>query len=140
LFQRLICPRTNSVSFGQIDILKLDNLIFPSAPINLFSGRHTGANKGFGAHHIWAEHQKEMARIGLNSCAEVPYFVERIVAPNTPVHFEGGSFRTTRLIAVRSSAGTAILEWRDQREGAVWSIVTAFLTPRASGKLVGRIQ
>ena len=140
MFDRLICPRTNSHIFGHIGALALDGRKYVTAPIHLFSGRHLGANRGFGALHIWAEHQKEMAKAGLYNYDQVPSFVERIVAPNTPLHFEGGSFRSTRLIAVKSSFGTAILEWREQREAAIWSVVTAYLAPRASGKLVGKIQ
>lgn len=140
MFEKLICPRANSHTFGQVETLILDGRKHMTAPIYLFSGRHIGANRGFGALHIWAEHQKEMGKAGLYNYNEVPSFVERIVAPNTPLHFEGGSFRSTRLIAVKSSFGTAILEWREQREAAIWSVVTAYLTPRASGKLVGKIQ
>jgi hypothetical protein len=140
LFDRLVCPRTKSPLFGHIQTLVLDGREYQQSPIYLFAGRHTGANRGFGAIHIWEEHKREMAKIGLHSYEEVPYFVESIVRPNTAVHFEGGGFRATRLIAVRNSIGTAILEWREMREGTIWSVVTAYLTPRASGKLVGRIM
>jgi hypothetical protein len=126
LFNRLICLRTNSPVFGHINNLILDRREYPSAPICLFAGRHTGANKGFGAVHIWEEHKKEMAKSGLNSYELVPVFVENIVCPNTPVHFESGNFRNTRLIAVCNRFGTAILEWREMREANLWSVVTAY--------------
>ena len=36
----------------------------PAGEIRLFHGRHTGPNRGFGAEHIWAEHEREMVAAG----------------------------------------------------------------------------
>jgi hypothetical protein len=135
----LICPRTNSLSFSTVPELKLNGLLHPPADVHLLVGRHAGPHRGFGQVHIWAEHAKEMERLGLHTIDDVPSFVERVVQPGTPLHHEGGSWRKERLLAVRSPFGTAVLEWRCQRDGPIWSVVTVFLRRNPVGVRIGRL-
>lgn len=138
--QNLINPFSQNVYFGRIPQLKLAGVMHDEAPIVLPVGRHIGLNRGFGARHIWAEHQHEMGRHGLTEFTRVPDFVAAIIRSGTPLFFEGASLRTTRLLEVRNTTGTAILEWREQRQSAVWSVVTAFSGNKTHGTRVGAVR
>lgn len=135
----LINPLSNNYVFGEIDSLNLDGIITDKSPIHLPQGKHVGPHKGFGAKHIFAEHHKEMAALKLYDITDVPIYICKIVCSGTPLYFEGSSWRNTRLMAVKTSHGTAILEYRDRRDGAIWSIVTAYSTPKKHGVEVGKI-
>ena len=103
-------------------------------------GKHTGPNRGFGAAHIWAEHQKEMAQRGFFAEADVPSYVAAIVCVGTPLYFTAGDMRNTRLLAVRSATGMAVLEQHYLRDAVVvWSVVTAYSGNRKGGSLVGAV-
>ena len=103
-------------------------------------GRHIGPNKGFGVRHIWAEHQSDMDKAGYQSKFDVPLYVLGIIQTGTPLYFEGANWQVTRLMAVRSARGTAILEFRDRREGPLWTIVTAFSGTKTHGTRVGTVR
>jgi hypothetical protein len=133
-------PQTGGIDFGRIPQLRLVGITYPESRIQLFVGRHIGPNKGFGARHIWAEHRNEMAQVGLNDEADVAAYVLRIVRTGTPLVFEGGSWTVTRLLAVRAASGTAILEYRDRREGPIWSVVTAYSGTKTHGTRVGTVR
>ena len=135
----LICPRTATFSFARVPELKLDGLLFPSADAHLLEGKHKGRNWGFGAKHIWAEHHLEMAKFALYSLEDVPIFVQKVVQPNTPLHYEGGPQHNKRVIAVRSHSGTAVLEWREHHDLEFWSIVTVYLSKNPRGQRIGRL-
>ena len=90
--------------------------------------------------HIWAEHQSEMEKAGYHSESDVPLYVLGIIKIGTPLYFEGANWHVTRLMAVRSARGTAILEFRDRREGPVWTIVTAFSGTKTHGSRVGTVR
>lgn len=139
-YDPILNPISGTASFGRIQSMKLAGEDLPDAEIHLYFGRHIGPNRGFGACHIWAEHRGEMARIGLHSEAEVSQFVVRIVRTGTPLFYEGASWTTARLMAVRSASGQAILEFRRQRNGAIWSVVTAFAGKKTHGTLVGTVR
>jgi hypothetical protein len=126
--------------FATVPEIKSGRVILLEGPILLASGHHWGPNRGFGAAHIWAEHAKEMAKAGFGSSEEVPHYVSQIVRLGTPLFFEGSQINRTRLLAVRSSAGTAILELRQQRDGAIWSVVTAFSGTKTHGTRVGTVR
>ena len=136
----ILNPMTGDTAFGHVDALRLAGLDYETAPILLFTGRHIGPHRGFGARHIWSEHAVEMARFGFCAMDEVPAYVAKIVRTGTPLYFEGASFRTTRLLAVRSTEGTTILEYLDQRAGPVWSVVTAFSGTKTHGTRVGTVR
>lgn len=135
----LINPLSGNYIFGEIDALNLGGINTERCPIHLLPGKHIGPNRGFGANHIFAEHSKEMADLGLYTITDVPQFVCNIVQTGTPLYFEGASWTVTRVLAVKTSHGTAILEYKDRRDGAIWSIVTAFSNPRKHGTLVSQI-
>lgn len=136
----ILNPLTGLQSFGLVPSLKLSGVLLPEAPILLPLGRHIGPNKGFGARHIWAEHRLEMERSGQLSEADVPLYVLSIIQVGTPLYFEGASWQHTRLMAVRSTAGTAVIEFRERREAAVWSVVTAFSGTKTHGTRVGAVR
>ena len=58
--------------FGALEQMRAPGLIIPQGDIFLFHGRHTGANRGFGSKHIWAEHQQEMSASGFKTVDDVP--------------------------------------------------------------------
>ena len=136
----IINPVSNDFAFAVIPSLILGGRECSETHVVLREGQHIGPNRGYGSEHIWAEHQREMAAIGLHSPAEVPLFVLSILKPGTPLHFQGGDWRKTRLMAVRATAGTVVLEHRQQRHGDVWSIVTAFAGTKTHGARVGTVR
>ena len=81
-----------------------------------------------------------MTRVGWATEVEVAQFVLTIIRTGTPLIFEGASWSVTRLLAVRASRGTAILEFRDQRDGPIWSVVTAFAGTKTHGTRVGTVR
>ena len=136
----LINPRSGSYIFGNVPQIKSKNDIIPTGDIFLFQGKHVGPNRGFGAIHIWREHAKEMAQIGLTSFDEVPNFVSNIVQIGTPLYFGDRYSRKIRLMAVRHVSGTAILECIQRNDGTIWSIVTAFSGRNTNGTRVGSVR
>jgi hypothetical protein len=136
----ILNPLTGLQSFGIVPSLKLSGVMLPEAPIHLPLGRHIGPNKGFGARHIWAEHRIEMERSGHISEADVPLYVLSIIRVGTPLYFEGAIWQQTRLMAVRSATGTAVVEFRERRDASVWSVVTAFSGTKTHGSRVGTVR
>lgn len=133
-------PTNGTLSFGIIPPLILAGEDFPEAEIRLFQGRHVGPHRGFGARHIWQEHSATIMKMGLTEEALVSHFVAQIVRTGTPLFYEGASWKTTRLMAVRGASGQAILEFRAQRAGAIWSVVTAFPGTKTHGTRVGTVR
>lgn len=133
-------PTTGGLSFGIVPDLRLSGSRIACAEVRLFVGRHVGPNRGFGAAHIWAEHRREMELAGFLREQEVAAYVAAIVRGGTLLYHEGGWQRSERLLALRSAVGTAILEHRQQRGGAIWSVVTAFSGKKAHGTRVGTVR
>ena len=133
-------PVTGELSFGSIPALRLAGFDYPESPVRLPVGKHVGPNRGFGIKHIWSEHQREILREGYVSETDVPLYVLEMLRPGTPLFFEGQSWRATRLMAVRSSLGTMIMEFRAQRELAIWAVVTAFSGTKTHGTRVGTVR
>lgn len=139
--KKMINPSNNTTSFGVIKPLTLNGINTDSSDIYLFYGKHIGPNKGFGAEHILKEHYKEMKQLGFvaNHINDVPQYVCNIVKVGTPLYFESAGWRKTRLLAVNSINGTAVLEYINRREKPIWSVVTAFLRRNSYGQLVSKI-
>ena len=115
--------------------------LLPLGPIHLKLGKHIGPNRGFGAAHIWHEHQTEMSQVGLMNFDDVPVFVARIVKPGSQVFFEFARLRgNTRVSVVRSVNGTAILELIETRDHPHYSVVTAFKDAKAHGTKIGIVR
>lgn len=113
-------------SFGKLEQMRAPGLFMPAGEILLFRGRHTGPNRGFGIEHIWSEHADEMRSAGFISYEETATYVASIIRQGTPVYFGDHSWKSLRVMAVRSRIGTAIVEYRQPREASgIWSIVTA---------------
>lgn len=79
-----------------------------------------------------------MRRIKLTEITDVPAYVATIIRPATPLFFEAAHMRRTRLLAVRSANGTAVLEFVDRQD--VWSVVTAFSGTKTHGTRVGTVR
>ncbi|MBP0578986.1 hypothetical protein J8I29_06695 [Labrys sp. LIt4] len=135
---RLANPINKTLVFGIVPETKCRGTAIPGGEIYLTRGKHVGPNKGFGAKHIWAEHEKEIRAAGFDREELVPDYVAQIVCEGTPIHFEGGHIQL-RLIAVRGKSGTAILEWRTPRGEAFWAVVTAFSANKKHGTRVGTV-
>lgn len=139
-YSPLLNPLAGTLSFGIVPALNLAGEALPEAEIRLFVGKHIGPHRGFGARHISAEHGGALERLGLLEESGVSQFVAQIIRAGTPLFYEGASWRTTRLMAVRSASGQAILEFRAQREAAIWSVVTAFPGSKTHGTRVGTVR
>lgn len=126
--------------FGIVPEASSRDTTIPEGPILLFEGEHTGPNRGFGAAHIWAEHQREMARLGLMTYDDVPAFVAEIVRAGSPIFYEGPYGRALKVAVVRSSAGTAILQAVHRRDGVIWSVVTAYAGNKTHGTRIGTVR
>ncbi len=138
--QFLTHPQTGGICFGNVVEMKTRGAIIPAGEVRLISGRHVGPNRGWGAAHIWAEHALEMEERGFLTYEDVPAYVATIVRQGTPLFFDGGQMRQIRLMGVRATTGTAVLEFRDRREGPIWSVVTAFSGVRTHGTRVGTVR
>ena len=130
--------------YGHVPEITSKGDYIPAGYIYLRVGRHTGPNKGFGVRHIWAEHEKELARLGYTSVEDVARFVRDIIQPGAPIYCEfnhpGGKHRTTVL---KSTMGIVILEPReapDTDSGWIYVVVTAFTKRNPHGVLIGRIE
>ena len=137
--QFLTHPQTGRICFGTIIEMNSRGYIIPAGEIRLLSGKHVGPHQGWGAKHIWAEHRLEMQKQGLHTYAEVPAYVSSIVSQGTSLYFEG-NIRKIRIMGVRAATGTAVLEFRKQREGAIWSVITAHSGVKRHGTLVGTVR
>ena len=135
----ILNPNTGSPSFGLVPGMNSRGTVIVSGEIRLLRGKHLGPNRGFGACHIWAEHTKEMKKLGFLQESDVPKYVAHIIRTGTPLFYSGDSFTKIRLMAVRAVAGTAILEVREQRELTFWSVVTAYSGTKNHGTRVGTV-
>ena len=132
-------PETGETSYGAVPEGKSRGDRIPAGLIELRTGRHSGPNRGFGAKHIWAEHQAEMAQAGFSCEEDVPRYVAWIIKAGTPIYYEGSSMRNTRITVVRSTRGMAVLEMKGHLDECVWSVVTAYNSTKANGTRVGAV-
>ena len=143
-YRRVINPDTGCMSFGIVPKIKVRGLACEQAEIHLFEGRHWGPNRGFGKTHIWAEHQTEMRQMGLGSEDEVGKYVASMVRSGSWLYLPKRRSKTNRcrLLAVRSTAGMAVLEFRPgARPGrGIWSIVTAYSRKQPHGTRLGTVR
>jgi hypothetical protein len=132
---------SGALAFGRLLEMRAPGILLPAGEIRLFHGRHTGPNRGFGAKHIWAEHEREMVAAGFPDFGSVAGYVATIVREGTPVFFGDHNWRTLRAMAVRSRTGTAIVEHRTPRgEDPHWSVITAFSGTKTHGTRVGTVR
>ena len=66
---------SGAIAFGRLLTMRAPGIILPARQIRLFHGRHTGPNRGFGAAHIWAEHEREMVAAGFPEFGNVAGYV-----------------------------------------------------------------
>jgi hypothetical protein len=137
----LINPNTNTHSFGKIPEIKYRNDYFQCGEIYLKQGEHRGINRGFGAEHIWEAHKKQLITLGYNSIEDVSKFISNIIRLKAPIHCEFDNIRGKhRISVITSSIGVAYLEERhDGNNDVFYSVVTAFLTKKTHGILIGNV-
>lgn len=130
--------------YGVIPELNSRGLRIPGGEIFLRVGKHIGPNKGFGVRHIWAEHEKELAKMGYNTISDVARYVSDIIRPGASIFCEfnsaAGRHRPTVL---KSSLGLVVLEPKDAPDAAsgnIYTVVTAYTKRYAHGVLVGNVQ
>ena len=131
-------PISGSRSFGFIQSAKVGQTDIPSGLIRLEPGNHWGPHKGFGAKHIWAEHQSDMKKAGFLSDDQVSAYVAGIVCVQATLFFEGGDLTGRKVTAVKSTKGIGILGYREN--AGYWRIVTVYGRKQASGTRFGVIQ
>ena len=129
-----------NISFGTISEITYKGDLIPGGEIHLKKGQHIGPNKGFGAEHIWAEHSKEMLKEGFSTIEDVQSYVKQIISSGSAIHCEFERKKTFyRLAIIRSSKGTAILEYKGQYPNGYYSVVTAFSGNKKHGPKIGTV-
>jgi hypothetical protein len=138
----LINPNTNTHIFGEIPEMtdKRKRYCFERGEVKLKYGKHIRKNKGFGAEHIWIEHEHELIKLGYQSMADVPKFVSEIIRPRMPIYYEFDNTLRDRITVVKSTAGIAILEkTSDANNRIFYSVVTVFGGRSAHGTQIGTV-
>jgi hypothetical protein len=126
-------------NFGSIPDLPKHHI--PGGGIYLKRGVHRSKNRGFGVAHIWAEHQKDLMRLGYSQESDVVRYVADIIQNSTPIYYEGASMKAPRVAVLRSRLGILIAEHRPLQDPALaYSVITAYPKGQAHGVLVGNIQ
>lgn len=134
-------PSNANNSFGNVPAKIFKDITIPGGEIFLKHGRHKGPNRGFGAEHIWAEHENEMKDAGFLTLQDVPAYVATIVSQGATLYCEFGGFRGfQKLSVVRTNAGTAILEFKGEINSGHYSVVTAYSKKYANGTRVGNVR
>jgi hypothetical protein len=120
-----------------LDFAVFPNIVHPvrdfaRAPVRLQEG-----NGRWGLRHIEIAHAAEIARLKLDAIT----FISSIVKPGSPIYCEFESFKASqRTQAVNLRIGTAILEYKVTREGAFYTIITAYSRKQPLGELIGRLE
>ena len=134
-------PSDGSLIYGRIPTIKFQRDYFCEGNIMLRVGEHIKANRGFGVRHIWAEHSKELIRMGYHSVDEVARYISDIINVGAPIFCEFNNLRGNHRIAVlRTSKGIVFLEKKyDGRNEVFYSVVTAFSSKKAHGTKIGNV-
>lgn len=134
-------PVSGTLIFGVIDAMKSRGVCIEGGEIRLKRGRHGGPYSGFGAAHIWAEHEQELRQRGFLRLDDVPAYVASIIQPGAPVFCEFAQMRgAPRLTVVRSPTGMAVLQLFQTRGSPHYSVVTAYSNAKAHGTRVGTVR
>lgn len=132
-------PESDSFVYGSVPEINFRDDSFVGGDIFLRHGEHRGPNRGFGVVHIWAEHEKDLRKIGFNSQNEVSRFVSEIIRPRLPIYCEFNDARGNhRLAVLKSSKGIVYLEMKQNADNEqFYSVVTAFPKGKARGTIIG---
>lgn len=136
----IVHPATGLASYGTIKEYSARGILIPGGEIRLQRGKYNGPNRaGFGVRHIWERHQQEVIAAGFPKEEDVCRYVASIVRSGSPVNYEGGSWSKTRVMVVRTRAGMAVLEFKDQRGDAFWTVITAYSANKNHGTRIGTV-
>jgi hypothetical protein len=135
-------PVTGSDYYGYVPLIHSNGETIEPGAIVLKIGRHISVNKGFGANHIWSEHEKELRNLDYSGRAGVSEFVSKIIRVGTPIHCEFNCIRGNhRPTVLRSRYGIAVLEKERLIDGTFrYSVVTAYTKKYAEGSCIGKIE
>jgi hypothetical protein len=129
---RFLSSSTGNIDFAVFPAIAHPLRDFARAPVRLQEG-----NVRWGLRHIEFAHAKEIARLKLDAIA----FISQIVKPGSPIYCEFDNFKASqRTQAVNLRIGTAILEYKVTREGAFYTIITAYSRKQPLGELIGRLE
>ncbi|WP_146187177.1 hypothetical protein [Novimethylophilus kurashikiensis] len=135
----ILNPSTGTHEFGRFPEINSRHVKFPAGPIVLRHGQHRGPNSGFGLVHIWKEHFPVHDSVDQAS-SHVIGFIQNILRPGSKIHYESElGRRANRPLVWRNREGTAILELREDTDGPVYSIVTAFRSRGPVGFQIGSL-
>ncbi len=120
----------------------LDYAVFPDIdhPVHKFARAPVRLQEGdrrWGLRHVELAHSQEIARLKLDVVA----FITEVVRPGSPIYCEFDSIKPSqRTQAINLRIGTAVLEYKITREGAFYTIITAFSRKQPLGELIGRLE
>jgi hypothetical protein len=103
---------------------------FVAAPVVLQKG-----NQNWGAVHIERSHVKELK--GQSTHA----FVADIVKTGTPIFCEfEGMGKDQKVLVVNTHKGTAVLVYKETKQGSFYTVITAFARKQTKGELIGKLR
>jgi hypothetical protein len=137
-------PKTNTYSFGVIPEIKNGKMHFAQGEVFLKYGQHIARNRGFGVAHIWAEHYKELAKLGYNTeniSLNVAHYISDIIVSGIPLFCEFNDIRGNhRIAAIRHHIGVCYVEEKtDNSDNIYYSVVTAFRNAKPRGTRIGSV-
>lgn len=131
-------PSTGTAIFGMFPQIKGRDVSFVGGPILLRFGSH---QQRWGFEHIWHGHFSDIPDF-VSAEPEVTSFVCRILSRGAAIHYEYLLGKAEKKSTVfRNQQGVVIVEERpDGKNGAFYSIVTAFPAARVHGSVIGRLK
>ena len=128
-------------SFGYLNEIRYQAERLEAGHIRLRFGEHFGPNRGYGVHHIIAEHWKSLQDHPDGIVMAAVRFVSNIVQPGAAIHCEFASIRGHhRPIVLSRPTGYVVLEPKhDTDSQQFYSVVTAVPSTKAKGPRVGTL-
>lgn len=126
--------------YGMIPEIVSKGEWIPAGEIFLRVGRHTGPNRGFGVRHIWAEHEKELTKMGYHTINDVARYISDIIRPGAKIYCEFNSAAGRHRPTVLKSPLGLVVQAPETASGHIYTVVTAYTKRTAHDVLVGNVQ
>jgi hypothetical protein len=142
----ILNPKTGTPVFGTIPEIINKKYSFPEGNIFLRYGEHRGANRGFGANHIWQEHEDDVLSMGYKPGDKISltaHYVGDILKSGADIYCEFENRRHDRFTILKNPAGVAIIEHReDANNNSIYFVITAFKQGRKTphGFKIGKLK
>ena len=142
----IINPKTGTPIFGTIPLIQNKSYTFPEGDIFLKYGVHQKVNRGFGAIHIWKEHENEILAMGYEASEKIAltaHFVSDILQSGTKIYCEFSRQGKERLTVLKRNNRVVIIEHlHDGNYNTVYSVVSAYKLTRRKphGQLIGNLK